>query len=593
MYKILQPVKTVGSYQIPEQSDDQTPVVRYMQNPQWLEPEKLAEFIGRNPSQINNIIPWIPTPVLVDMSRGCNFLGSRMTPALLELNRKYSEVRSTANRDLSEFIKLNDRIGKHYNFATSRLKHALQQVPDCNGFWIVGQSVLDIASEGPKRIQLVSKSKKLQRLGRQMHKIDHGFIIQQGPHELAIDSEYTESAFALLFGRKTDIILDPETLDCYCTFELYQKISTERVPNTIDHQQQLSPTEFTSFCLKKFHPKFPDHRMCYVCKTTYPVDLYYRGYWSMCMKCGFENHLKAQETTDLSKTKALVTGCRHKIGLATCLKLLRCGARVVGTTRYPALALANYKSEPDYQAWKDHLELIGCDFTKIQQVEELIRYVEQNPGFNCFINNACQTVRGSQWYTDTLRNLEVQTRLALDQNPETKTQQESQLVLAGKLNQFKDITDINANQVCSWYSPLEAIEPSEILEVTVINQIIPTLLFQQLKPFLQEPRFMIEVTAVEGQFYASKNNKHPHTNACKAAMNMLIRTMSEEYNPQQFVYAIDPGYVSGVPQALMTRFPLTSLDGASRILDPLIQHAKGKPLPRDHVHLKNYRKCEW
>lgn len=48
-------------------------------------------------------------------------------------------------------------------------------------------------------------------------------------------------------------------------------------------------------------------------------------------------------TQDLTDKYALVTGVRVKIGYSLCLRLLRNGAKVFGMTRYPHLALANYK----------------------------------------------------------------------------------------------------------------------------------------------------------------------------------------------------------------------------------------------------------
>lgn len=45
----------------------------------------------------------------------------------------------------------------------------------------------------------------------------------------------------------------------------------------------------------------------------------------------------------------------HTYGAA--LKLLRCGATVVVTTRFPRHALLNFAQEPDFKEWKDRLKL--------------------------------------------------------------------------------------------------------------------------------------------------------------------------------------------------------------------------------------------
>lgn len=578
MYRLIKPINFAGSYKPCYQSDDPTSVVKFLQtNPSN---DRIAEFVTRNPSQVNNILPWIATPKLVDMVSDINFLSSIATSEVLQQNLKYSKDRSINKRDLSEFIKLNDRMNKQYCFATAKLKRQLAKLPDLSCYWIVGSSVLDIATGVvPTILYAISKNQYINRDDCEMFVGENAYIIKRDSLNLHIDKEYRADMFSLLFGNKVDIILDPTTLECYCTFDRYQSLGSNKEPKL----EEFVPTTFSSFCLQIFKPVFPGHRTCYVCKKSYPLDLYYKNYWSMCMDCGLFNHTKMIETADLSKVKALVTGCRHKIGLATCLKLLRCGATVVGTSRFPNLAKINYQTEPDYQVWQGRLEILECDFVKLIDVDRVIQYVKTHPGFNCFINNACQTVRGSDYYIQTLKALETQSTGLIGFESNT-------LAIQKELNEFKDITDVNLHQVSSWNKSLEAIDPREILEVTLINQIVPTLLFQQLKPLLQEPRFMIEVTAVEGQFYIGKTNKHPHTNACKAAMNMLIHTLSQE--PDQSVYAIDPGYVSGV-NPLTDKYPLQPIDGASRIIDPLVQFYKGTALPRDHVHLKNYIKCKW
>ena len=45
-----------------------------------------------------------------------------------------------------------------------------------------------------------------------------------------------------------------------------------------------------------------------------------------------------------------MTGARVRIGYQIALRLLRCGARVIATTRWPADALLRYASEHDFGA---------------------------------------------------------------------------------------------------------------------------------------------------------------------------------------------------------------------------------------------------
>src|SRR5262245_7149469 len=90
-------------------------------------------------------------------------------------------------------------------------------------------------------------------------------------------------------------------------------------------------------------------RACYVCKQ--PFAKVHRYYDSMCEESGDFNYAKREQTADLSGQYALVTGARVKIGFQASLKLLRAGAHVVATSRFPVDAAARYGSEPDFGAF--------------------------------------------------------------------------------------------------------------------------------------------------------------------------------------------------------------------------------------------------
>jgi len=66
-------------------------------------------------------------------------------------------------------------------------------------------------------------------------------------------------------------------------------------------------------------------------------------YDQLCPDCAPFNYDKRNQTADLTGTVAVVTGSRVKIGFQVCLKLLRAGATVVATTRFPNNAVAAYK----------------------------------------------------------------------------------------------------------------------------------------------------------------------------------------------------------------------------------------------------------
>ena len=66
----------------------------------------------------------------------------------------------------------------------------------------------------------------------------------------------------------------------------------------------------------------------------------------------------------------IVTGGRVRIGYCVVVKLLRAGAFVLTTTRFPADAVMRYTKEPDFASWKDRLEICGpLELTDLRSVE--------------------------------------------------------------------------------------------------------------------------------------------------------------------------------------------------------------------------------
>jgi NAD(P)-dependent dehydrogenase (short-subunit alcohol dehydrogenase family) len=139
-------------------------------------------------------------------------------------------------------------------------------------------------------------------------------------------------------------------------------------------------------------PELHQERSCYVCKK--PFVKMHRYYDSMCHECGDFNYAKREQTADLSGHYALVTGARVKIGFQASLKLLRAGAHVVVTTRFPIDAADRYSKEPDFAAFRDRLQIHGLDLRHTPSVELFTRFiVERLPRLDYILNNACQTVR--------------------------------------------------------------------------------------------------------------------------------------------------------------------------------------------------------
>ncbi|CAH6419756.1 Dehydrogenase/oxidoreductase [uncultured virus] len=458
-------------------------------------------------------------------------------------------------------------------------------------------------------------------------------IVTMRQYRFLIPRFYYSNIGTLLLTTEEGLVIDGDKI--WATPKFYQTLGNEVLSNrniSMIHNEEVKPFKYHSKTMGS--PTIPKFKTfyCYICKKpsdpVYSVD----GYQSMCLECGLFNLDKRILTTNLGGITALVTGIRQKIGRSVALKLLRCGARVIGTTRFPQATWYNYSCERDFNEWRDRLLVYKCNFFRLIEVQQLIEFIKTQ-SVSVFINNACQTIRSSEIYrtrllqleqllSDTATNdsqLEFRNTDTIEFSTSTElsilpNQTENSLVpwtgISGceistilknndlSLNSFGDIQDIDIKANSSWNMTIELINSEEIMEATIVNQLVPTLIINQLRPFMCKPSFIIQCTALEGSFNTDKNAYHAHSNMCKAAMNMLIRTMSEEpvckNGNSLYVYSINPGFVSGVnanPET--TQFPLSPDDAASRILDPIIQYYRGTPLPKEWVILKNYHSTSW
>lgn len=82
-------------------------------------------------------------------------------------------------------------------------------------------------------------------------------------------------------------------------------------------------------------------RSCYICKGRYTVlDSFYD---QLCPECAALNKERRVARAPLQGRIAIVSGGRVRIGRQITLSLLRCGAKVVVTTRFPQAAIDIFK----------------------------------------------------------------------------------------------------------------------------------------------------------------------------------------------------------------------------------------------------------
>lgn len=402
-------------------------------------------------------------------------------------------------------------------------------------------------------------------------------------------------------------------------------------------------------------PELQSPRNCYVCKEEY--TRLHHFYDSMCPKCAEFNYQKRFQTASLKGQVALITGSRLKIGYQATLMMLRAGAHVIATTRFPKDSAVRFSREADFDQWKDRLEIHGLDLRHTPSVELFTRYIyERTARLDILINNAAQTVRRPPGFYSHMMELEntptsqlpEDAQKLLGAHEECKRQisaaypVESETALptqwhgqapgvglraSAQLSQIPysydtsivadevfpqgrldaDLQQVDLRTTNSWRMKLADVPTPEMLEVQLVNSVAPFVLCSRLAPLMRRDytgqKHIVNVTAMEGKFYRfHKEDRHPHTNMAKAALNMLTHTSASDLAKDGiYMNAVDTGWVTDEDPAILAQIkqdvhdfqpPLDIVDGAARVCDPFFdgiltgKHWCGK-------FLKDYFPIDW
>jgi len=162
----------------------------------------------------------------------------------------------------------------------------------------------------------------------------------------------------------------------------------------------------TSALANKEQLELESSRNCYVCKTVF--SKLHHFYDTMCADCGDFNYAKRFQNADVKGQVAIITGSRLKIGYHITLMLLRGGATVIATTRFPVDSALRFSKEADFTEWGHRLKIHGLDLRHIPSVEIFCNFIEQKyERLDILINNAAQTVRRpAGFYSHLMENEE-------------------------------------------------------------------------------------------------------------------------------------------------------------------------------------------
>ncbi|MCP3876449.1 MAG: SDR family oxidoreductase [Desulfobacteraceae bacterium] len=355
--------------------------------------------------------------------------------------------------------------------------------------------------------------------------------------------------------------------------------------------------------------KLETPRNCYVCKAEFTQLHHF--YDTMCPECASFNYEKRHQTTSLKGQVALITGSRLKIGYQATLMMLKAGAKVIATTRFPKDSALRFSKEPDFPNWGHRLQIYGLDLRHTPSVELFTDYIKDTyQRLDILINNAAQTVRRPPgFYAHLMQNelksldklpIDAQTILGqyktcltqLEYGQEQNIGKEKALPvswngtapgvglrLSAQLSQIPysydhsldvptvfpaekldaDLQQVDLRKTNSWRLRLGEIQTSEMLEIQLVNSVAPFVLCNRLAELMKHDftgkKHIVNVSAMEGKFLRfKKGSRHPHTNMAKASLNMLTHTAASDLVKYGiFMNSVDTGWVTDEDPAILAK----------------------------------------
>ena len=350
-------------------------------------------------------------------------------------------------------------------------------------------------------------------------------------------------------------------------------------------------------------------RNCYVCKKEFTKLHHF--YDTMCMECAELNYQKRFQTASLKEQVALITGSRLKIGYQSTLMMLKAGAKVIATTRFPKDSALRFSKEPDFSDWGHRLQIFGLDLRHTPSVELFCDYMKTKyKRLDILINNAAQTVRRPPGFYAHLMENETRQVAQLPQKAQTLLCEYQTCVsqleygqtrnlgtekalpvtwngsapgvglrMSAQLSQIPysydhsldvpevfpaekldaDLQQVDLRKTNSWRLRLGEIQTSEMLEIQLVNAVAPFVLCNRLADLMKVDctgqKHIVNVSAMEGKFLRfKKGSRHPHTNMAKASLNMLTHTAASDLAKYGiFMNAVDTGWVTDEDPAILAK----------------------------------------